>query len=151
MQIREALLAYMKCERGCFKPTPADIIGCAPEANDKPRKVMDPKCKECSGSGFRQVLVDSKIHIGQKARKVTDCYCVSIVYDGKSYKPEQKQLPAAPEIPAEELLGRIGKKTGINIAAKGFPERNEQSQADYEHRQRDLEKQRQKLGVKKAQ
>lgn len=124
-QVRDGLMAYMQSERGNFKPTPADIIGHAPEATDKPRKVKDPKCKECSGTGFRTVLVDSLIHEGKKARRVTDCYCVEIKYAGQTFKPEQKALPAAPEIDADELLKRIVNKTGIEIAAKGFPARQD--------------------------
>lgn len=141
MQIRDGLMGYMKSERGSFRPVPADIIGHAPEANDKPRKVKDPTCKECSGSGFRAVLVDSKVHVGQKARKVTDCYCVSIEYAGQTFQVEQKALPSAPEIPAEELLERIANKTGVALAAKGFPERREQSETDYNKRTRFLKEQ----------
>lgn len=123
-QIRDSLLAYMKSERGNFKPTPADIIGHAPEATDKPRKVMNPRCPDCSGSGFRMVLVDSKIHEGRKAQRVTDCFCVAIEYDGQSFKPEQKALPPAPEIDPKELLQRIGKKTGVTLEKK-FPARKD--------------------------
>jgi hypothetical protein len=123
-QLRDGLLLYMKSERGNFKPTPADIIGHAPEATDKPRKVKDPKCPECSGNGFRKVLVDSKIHEGRKAQKVTDCFCVEIQYDGQSFKPEQKALPAEPEIDHKELLQRIGKKTGVEIGRE-FPPRKD--------------------------
>ena len=124
LQIRDGLLLYMKSERGNFKPTPADIIGHAPEATDKPRKVKNPKCPECSGSGFRTVLVDSKIHEGKKARRVTDCFCVAIEYDGQSFKPEQKALPAAPEIEPKELLQRISEKTGVTLEKK-FPARKD--------------------------
>lgn len=145
-QIREGLLLYMRSERGSFKPTPADIIGNAPEATDKPRKVKNPNCPDCSGSGFRKVLVDSKIHEGQKAQRVTDCYCVAIEY-GQSFKPEQKALPAAQIEPAE-LLKRVADKTGIPLAAKGFPPRHEQSESDYERRQRELAKQAESLQAK---
>lgn len=123
-QIRDGLLLYIKSERGNFKPTPADIIGNAPVATDKPRKAMNPKCQECSGSGFRSVLVDSLIHEGQKARRVTDCFCVAIEYDGQQFKPEQKALPPAPEIDPKELLQRIGKKTGVTLERK-FPARKD--------------------------
>lgn len=150
VQVRDGYMAFMKSERGVFKPTPADIIGHAPEATDIPRKVKDPNCPECSGSGFRTVLVDSKIHPGQKARRVTDCFCAAIEYDGKTFKIEQKQLAATPEIPADELLKRITAKTGIGIAPKGFPGRDEQSESDYRCRREELEKQRQKLAEKKA-
>lgn len=149
-QIREGLLVYMKSERGSFKPTPADIIGNAPEATDKPRKVKNPNCPDCSGSGFRKVLVDSKIHEGQKAQRVTDCYCVAIEYAGQSFKPEQKALPAA-QIDLAELLKRVAAKTGIPLAAKVFPHRQEQSDADYERRQRELAKQAESLQAKVTQ
>lgn len=124
LQIRDGFMAYTKSERGTFKPTPADIIGHAPVATDKPRKVMNPKCPDCSGSGFRTVLVDSKIHEGQKARRVTDCFCVAIEYGGQSFKPEQKALPAAPEIDSKELIQRVEKKTGVTLEKK-FPPRKD--------------------------
>jgi len=114
----------MDSERSSFKPTPQHIKQNAPEATDKPRKVKNPKCPECSGSGFRTVLVDSNIHEGQKARRVTDCFCVAIEYDGQSFKPEQKALPAAPQIDPKELLQRIGKKTGVTLERK-FPPRKD--------------------------
>jgi hypothetical protein len=123
-QLREGLLRYMKSERGNFKPTPADIIGNAPEATDRPRKVMNPKCPDCSGTGFRMVLVDSKIHEGRKAQRATDCFCVAIEYEGQQFKPEQKALPAAPEVDPKELLQRIGKKTGVTLERK-FPARKD--------------------------
>lgn len=150
LEMREGLKGYMASERRSFRPAPQDIRdNCRHvEAIDKPRKVFNPKCSDCSGTGFRTVLVDSKIHTGRKARKVTDCYCVSIEYGGKAYTLEQKQLPAAPEIEPKELLERIANKTGVHLAAKGFPERREQSEGDYNHRQRVLEEQRKKLGVK---
>jgi hypothetical protein len=146
-QIREGLLLYMKSERGSFKPTPADIIANAPEATDKPRKVKNPDCPDCSGSGFRTILVDSLIHEGQKAQRVTDCYCVAIEYEGQKFKPEQKALPAAQIEPAE-LLKRVAAKTGIGIAAKGFPPRQEQSEADHRRRQVELERQKADLEAK---
>ena len=143
--MRQGLILYMKSERRSFKPAPGDLEENAPEATDKPRKVINPKCPQCSGSGFRTVLVDSKIHEGKKAQKVTDCYCVEIKYDGQTFKPEQKALPAAPEINADELLKRIVNKTGIGIAAKGFPIRHEQSEADYNRRQTELRQQAEML------
>lgn len=148
-QLRDGLLLYMKSERGNFKPTPADIIGHAPEATDKPRKVKNPKCPECSGSGFRKVLVDSKIHEGKKAQFVTDCFCVAIEYDGQQFKPEQKALPAAPEIDPKELLQRIGKKTGVTLGKK-FPKAHEQSESDYNMRQNELRQQAETLLKGKA-
>jgi hypothetical protein len=121
-QMREGVVRYMASERGNFKPAPADIIGCAPEATDKPRKTKNPKCPDCSGSGFRLVLVDSKIHEGKKARRVTDCYCVRIEYDGNTYMPPMKQLAAAPEIPDKQLFERLEKKIpGLDNAGKPFP------------------------------
>lgn len=143
MQIREGLLLYMKSERGSFKPTPADIIGNAPEATDKPRKTYKSDCKYCSGTGFRTVLVDSLIHDGKKARRVTDCFCVALEYNGQSFKVEQKALPPA-EPEAKDLLKRIAKKTGVNLN-KEFPKRREQSESDYNRRQQELRKQAENL------
>lgn len=120
-QMREGLKAYMDSERRSFKPAPGDLKTNAPEATDKPRKVKDPKCPECSGSGFRTVLVKSKIHEGKKARRVTDCFCVAIEYGGQSFKPDQKALPQVDE---KELLARIEKKTGQQIGRE-FPPRKD--------------------------
>jgi hypothetical protein len=143
-QMREGLRLYMDSDRRSFKPAPGDLKANAPDATDKPRKVMNPKCPECSGSGFRKVLVNSKIHEGQKAQRVTDCFCVAIEYDGQSFKPEQKTLPAAPDIDPKELLQRIGKKTGVTLEKK-FPQRREQSEADYNQRQNELRQQAETL------
>jgi hypothetical protein len=49
---------------------------------------------------------------------------VAIEYDGQQFKPEQKALPAAPEIDPKELLQRIGKKTGVEIGRE-FPPRKD--------------------------
>lgn len=143
--MRQGLLRYMDSERRSFKPSPGDLKDNAPEATDKPRKVKNPDCKACSGSGFRTVLVDSKIHAGKKARMVTDCYCVEIKYDGQTFKPEQKALPAATAIDADDLLKRIANKTGIEIAAKGFPARHEQNESDHALRQEELRQQAERL------
>lgn len=126
LQMLEGLRGWQKTEQGGFQPTPEAIKenGLLVEATDKPRKVMNPKCPDCSGTGFRAVLVDSLIHEGRKARKVTDCFCVAIEYEGQQFKPEQKALPAAPEIDPKELLQRIGKKTGVTLERK-FPARKD--------------------------
>jgi hypothetical protein len=125
-QMIEGLRGWQKTEQGGFQPTPEVIKenGLLVEATDRPRKVKNPKCPECSGSGFRKVLVDSRIHEGKKAQRVTDCFCVAIEYDGQSFKPEQKALPAAPEIDPKELLQRIGKKTGVELGRE-FPPRKD--------------------------
>lgn len=122
----EGLKGWQGTQSRGFQPTPQDIRenGLAIEATDKPRKIHDPKCKECSGTGFRLVLVDSKIHEGQKAQRVTDCFCVRVEYDGQTFKPEQKILPPAPEIDPKELLQRLGKKTGVELG-KAFPPRKD--------------------------
>jgi hypothetical protein len=112
----------MASERGNFKPAPADIIGSAPEANDKPRKTKNPKCADCNGTGFRPVEQENPNRPGRKFRAMTDCYCVRIEYDGNVYTPPMKQLAAAPEIPDKELFERLEKKLpGIDSAGKPFP------------------------------
>lgn len=125
-QMMEGLKGWQGTEQRGFQPTPQDIRenGLAIEATDKPRKVKNPKCPECSGTGFRKVLLDSKIHVGRKAQMVTDCFCVAIEYDGQSFKTEQKALPPAPEVDPKELLQRIGKKTGMTLEKK-FPARKD--------------------------
>jgi hypothetical protein len=151
-QMREGLRLYLCTENGHFEPSPGDIITNAPTtASDRPRKVNDPNCPDCSGTGFRTVLVDSVIHIGQKAKRVTDCYCTRVEYAGKSYVTAERQLPPGAEPSATEVLSRLSEKLpALNGAAKLMPKRREQSDADYTQRQRELEQQRVKLGVKKA-
>ena len=124
MQMREGLRMYMDSERRSFKPTPGDLKTNAPEATDKPRKTFNKDCRDCSGTGLRRVMVDSKIFIGKKIEARTDCFCVEIKYDGQSFKPEQKALPAAPEIDPKELLERITKKTGVELGRE-FPVRKD--------------------------
>lgn len=100
LQMREGLRLYLKSDRRHFKPAPQDIIENAPQATDKPRKVYNPKCPDCKGSGQRMVMVDSKLHPGQKIRRSANCYCSRMVYDGQEYT--QPQLPAAPMSAHEE-------------------------------------------------
>jgi hypothetical protein len=125
MQMLEGLRGYMKSERGRFKPTPGEIENNAPQATDRPRKVFDPKCRDCSGTGFRKVLVDSKIHLGKKAQRVQNCYCERTVYGGQEFKPEVKQLPPTNE-EAAAIMGKLAKELpGLDDIGKKMPERRE--------------------------
>jgi hypothetical protein len=133
----------MDSERRSFKPAPGDIKDNSPEATDKPRKVNNPDCKDCSGSGFRTVLTDSKIHKGQKARRMTDCFCTRMVYGGLEYM--QPQLPAGPASAEEEnrqAAEVMRKIPNIAAAAKRWPSgRREQSDAEYSRRRGELQQQ----------
>ncbi len=136
--MRDGLRNYMKSPQGHFKPVPGDIADNASEAMDKPRKVKNPNCSECEGLGLRTVLVDSKIHLGKKVQRVTDCYCVKIVYDGKEHKPEQKQLPASAEDEQRESSEAIeklrGKGLDVDKAAKAMPKLTELSDEELARR-----------------
>lgn len=130
-QMREGVIRYMASERGNFKPAPADIIGSAPEATDKPRKTKNPKCADCNGTGFRPVEQENPNRPGRKFRAMADCYCVRIEYNGTTYIPPMKQLAAAPEIPDKQLFERLEKKLPeLNSVGKPFPSTYVPSESD---------------------
>lgn len=109
-QVRDGFMAYLKSESAHFKPAPGDIIANAGDGKDRPRKIKNPDCPDCRGTGYRMIQVDSITHPGKKANRVTDCFCVRVEYDGKTYTTADRQLPAAPDIPAGEVLARLAKE-----------------------------------------
>ncbi len=123
LQMREGLRLYMCTENGHFEPSPGDIRANAPErATDRPRKTKNPDCPDCRGTGYRLILVDSIIHPGKKAQRVTGCYCVRVEYDGKTYTDDPMGLPPAQEQPAAEIVKRLSAKVSdIQQAAKPMP------------------------------
>lgn len=149
MQMLDGLRRYLESERSSFKPTPQHIKDNAPPATDRPRKVYDQKCPDCRGTGFRKVLVDSKIHVGQKAQAVRNCYCERTFYGGQEFKPEVKALPPTNE-EAAAIIDNLAKDLPALKTMAQMPEKHEQSEADYKRRQQELDEQREKLGAKKA-
>ena len=137
-QIRDGYVTYAASESARFKPQPGDIIANAPQqTTDRPRKVKDPKCPDCRGTGYRMIEVDSLFHPGKKAKRVTDCFCVRYEYGGQIAAPS-RQLPAA-EIPEREAKATVGSLAGklsdVVKAARPFPPRARQM-TDQELRRR---------------
>lgn len=147
-QIREGLKCYMRSERGRFKPTPGEIRDNAPgTTDDRPRKIKNPDCKDCRGTGYRLIEVDSISHPGKKAKRVTDCYCVRIEYGGETYTVAAKQLPAAPEpkaaelVSAEEAAATVNKVIGRLGNSMSWPQERTMSDAEYNRRHQELKRQ----------
>jgi hypothetical protein len=145
-QMREGLHGYMKSPRCSYRPQPGNIIeNAAPVANDKPRKIKNPKCPDCSGSGMMLVECeyspDSPSYApGKKKRQMMDCYCKRIVYDGKEYIPEKRQLPPA-DAESKNLLDRLEAKVpGLDkLRGKTMPQPRRESQAKQMCNERELE------------
>jgi hypothetical protein len=125
-QIRKGFMTHLSDpETSGFPPIPGDIIRCAPEATDKPRKTFNPDCLDCSGMGLRKMLVDSKIHAGKKIERLTDCYCVRIVYGGQEFMPEPRLLSAPPDNKesAQIMEDLASKLPGLNKVGQPIPQR----------------------------
>jgi hypothetical protein len=119
-QMREGLRLYLCSENGHFEPSPGDIIVNAPtDAFDRPKKVMNPNCQECEGSGLRKVKAKSKIHPDKTVFRYTDCFCVRIHYAGEVYTPAQRQLEAAK--PDQAKVEKINQQVEAAAPGKRFP------------------------------
>jgi hypothetical protein len=141
MQMLQGLRGYLDSERGSFKPTPYQIKENAPVATDRPRKVFDPDCPACAGSGFRKVLVDSKIHVGKKAQKVQNCYCERTVYGGFDFRPEPRQLPPTNEEAAVIIDDLAKKLPALKTMGKMPTEKPEMDEQQTARRRDELKRQ----------
>lgn len=130
-EMLEGFRNYQCSERRSFKPTPQDIRENAADvkATDKPRKVYDPHCPDCKGSGQRMVMVKSIIYKNRMVQRSADCFCKRMVYGGVAYAPTQPQLPPGPRTAqdenseAAEALAVLEKKLpAIRNAAHEMPQ-----------------------------
>jgi hypothetical protein len=130
-QIRKGFMTHFgDPETSGFPPIPGDIIRCAPEATDKPRKTYKSDCADCRGTGWREVEVEAKptevfYKPGKKRTVVVGCFCVRIVYGGREYMPEERLLSAPPsdKESAQIMEDLAGKLPGLNKVGQSIPER----------------------------
>jgi hypothetical protein len=130
-QIRRGFMTHFSDpETSGFPPIPGDIIRCAPEATDKPRKIHKPDCPDCRGTGWRLLEVDAKTtdvfyKPGKKRKVVEDCYCVRIVYAGQEFTPEPRLLSAPPnnKESAQIMEDLASKLPGLNKVGQSIPKR----------------------------